>query len=665
MFLKRITNYLFLMLLLIFKSSFASEVVIISADGEYVMGAGESMEVSEEKAKKIAIQKAAEQAGVYVKSYTKVKNLALESDVIEVIANHSMKIEVVDKKKTVVGDLDAIKFYVKIKATLSQEDIATNLKKIMHDQKIVDDYNRLKVDFEKQNKEVERLKRQLEIATGGDKQRIAKLISEEEKKYKAILWLERAQSLPINEWNIEEKLKALEKVLELNPDIPQAYLGIAEVLENKYLGEPSDDKEKEDILDALRDAVEHLNRALSLDENYAEAYAYRAEILYKIKQLENSEEDEKEYNTKILKDINRALALNAKDKSKLYYLRSTIYLEELQNIEMEQERKDKYDSKIIEEQFNKAINEIDLAGSLCNEKDLWCLVEYNRRKAGAYSIIIQYYQISGNTAKVDEYLLIRNKFSQKASVFEEQYFKGEKQGAEEGEELLLEDFYNTEYGKIEYELIHMGWREKATGITDKVLKEKNEEEQEKIFKEVEARISKKISTGTASAEEYIFMSYVTENPQTSRNYFEKGVALYEKRQPQGLDALLLTKFYLERAGMEENSDIALNYLNKAKAIIVKHLPQAEKAMSISEALLLASEMEKGERNIKVLKRIFALNKQQAEAFWWYAFAISTSNKAAEIYERLDLPLKAREEYLYLCNTFKYEEACKNAERLKN
>ncbi len=656
---KKFFVYLLLWLFFGWRAVFSAEQLVVSAEGEYVMGAGESMEVSEEKAKKIAIQKAAEQAGAYVRSYTKLNKLAIENDVVEVIANHSMKIEVLDRKKMVVGDVDAIKFYVKIKATLSQEDIAANLKKIMQDQKIVDDYNRLKTEFEKQNKEVERLKKQLEIATGGDKQKIAKLISQEEKRYKANLWLERAQSLSM--WNNEEKLKALEKALELNPDMPQAYLGIAEVLKDRYMGTPEDDKEKEDKLDALRDAVEHLNRALSLDENYAEAYVYRAEILYEIKRLENSEENEKEYNTKILKDINRALALNATNKSKLYYLRSTIYLEELQNLEEEQERRGKYDSKIIEEQFNKAINEIDLAGSLCNEKDLWCLVEYNRRKAGAYSIIIYYYQITGNTAKVDEYLLIRNKYSKKANEFEEQYFKAGEQKAEKGGK-LLEDFYNTEYGKIEYEL-EMGWKEKATGITDKVFKEKNEEEREKIFKKVEARIKQKISTGTASAEEYIVMSYIETNPQTGRNYFEKGIALYEKRQPRGLDALLLTNFYLQRAGTEENSDIAVNYLNKAKAVTLRHLPQAEKALSVEETLLLASEMERGEVNI-VLNKLSSLNKQQAEAFWWYTFAIRTSTQKAEIYERLDLPLKAGEEYHYLCNTFKYEAACKNAERLK-
>ncbi len=82
----------------------------------------------------------------------------------------------------------------------------------MQDQSIVDSYNRLKSDFEKQNKEMERLKRQLELATGGDKMKIAKLISEEEKKYKANLWLERAQQLS-SLFEREEALKAYKKSL--------------------------------------------------------------------------------------------------------------------------------------------------------------------------------------------------------------------------------------------------------------------------------------------------------------------------------------------------------------------------------------------------------------------------------------------------------------------
>lgn len=210
------------------------------------------------------------------------------------------------------------------------------------------------------------MKKQLELATAGDKEKIAKLISEEEKKYKANLWLDRAQK--INFLNSDEKLKAYEIALELNPDMPQAYLGIAKVMMDKHLGEPSNDKEREDKLDVLREAVEVLNRAIALDENYAEAYALRAEILNKVKWLENIEENEKDYNTKIFKDIDRALALNAPDKRELHYLRSYIYLDELQNAELEQAQKNEFNPEIIEGYLNKAIDEIDVAGSLCKEK---------------------------------------------------------------------------------------------------------------------------------------------------------------------------------------------------------------------------------------------------------------------------------------------------------
>lgn len=540
---KPLTIFCFLMVLLIFNNALATEPVVVISDGEYVMGAGESMEVSEEKAKRIAIQKAAEQAGAFVKSYTKVKNLALESDVIEVIANHSMKVEVLDRKKTVVGDIDAIKFYVRIKATMSQEDIEANLKKVMQDQSIVDEYNRLKADFEKQNKEMERLKRQLELATGGDKQKIAQLISEEERKYKANLWLERAQSL----FDIEEKLKAYEKALDLNPDMPQVYSGIAKALVDKYLGDPIDDKQKENKIEALKEAVENLNRAITLDENYAEAYALRAKILYELKWLEKSEESEedygKDYNTKILKDINRALVLNAPNKGELYYLRSSIYLKELRDAELEQVEKDEFNPEIIEEHLNKAINEIDNAGSLCKEEDSGCLTEYYRQKAQAYLLAIQYYIRKGDSAKEKELGLVRDKFLQRAEELERQKeIKDKEEEAKWQEE--VKDLRETEYAKISYE-IEYGWKERITGISFKDLEVKSVEDQKKIGKQVEARIKQKISTGEASAEEYIAMSYIVEDSKTREDYFKKGISLMEKRNPQGIEALYLSNgFYI-------------------------------------------------------------------------------------------------------------------------
>ncbi|MGB9934741.1 tetratricopeptide repeat protein [Thermodesulfovibrio yellowstonii] len=662
MFKRNIINFIFLILLFLIKNSFAYEPVVIIADGEYVMGAGESMEISEEKAKRIAVQKAAEQAGAYVKSYTKVKNLALESDVIEVIANHAMKIEVLDRKKTVVGDVDAIKFYVKIKATMSQEDIEANLKKVRQDQSIVEEYNRLKADFDKQNREMEKLKRQLELATGGDKQKIAKLISEEEKKYKANLWLERAQQKDIIE--TEEAIKAYKKALELNPDIPQAYFGLAKTLYKtnvlKY-GLLEDDTQKEKLLRALKDALENINRAISLDENYADAYALRAEILSYLGNLEDIAE-KKDYNDKILKDINRALALNASNKAELYYLRASMYLDELQNAELEQAKADQFDYRVIEEYFNKALNEIDNAGSLCKEEK--CLAEHYRRKAYAYIFIINYYLRREDIAKTKEFTSMREKLLQKADEIEKRKMQQEEKFDKEVQE-QIKDLYQTEFGKIVYEL-EKGWKEKVTGISLKDLEEKSREEQQKIFNQIETIIRQKISSGKASAEEYILMSYFEENPQTKKAYFDRGIALYEKRNSQGVDAILLVQFYLDGTIMQ-NDDVKLNYLNKAKAVVDRNFAQAQKILSMDEFRLLISEMEKAKSDIErfnVVKKLAKLNRQQAEAFHWLQFAFMISHQKAEIYERLDLPLKALEEYLYLCKTFKIDEACKNAERLK-
>ncbi|WP_353683657.1 hypothetical protein V4D30_07180 [Thermodesulfovibrio sp. 3907-1M] len=641
-----------------FTVAFASEPVVITADGEYVMGNGETMEVAEERAKKAAIQKAAEQAGAYVKSYTKVKNLALESDVIEVIANHSMKVEVIEKKKSVLGDVDAIRFYVKIKATMTQEEIEANLKKVREDQSIVEAYNRLKAEFEKQDKEMAKLKRQLEFATAGDKQKIAKLISEEEKKYKANLWLERAQEV----WDTDEKLKAYEKALEFNPDLPQAYLGIAKAMIDKHIGEPSSDKEREDKLDALRDAVESINRAIALDENYADAYALRADTLHKIKWMENQDENKKDYDERILKDISRALALNASNKGDLYYLRASIYLEELHDAELEQAKTDQYNYEVIEDYLNKALKEIDMAVSLCKEEDLACLAENYRKKASAYSVARAYYIRRGNKKREKVFEDLRNKFIAKAEEVE----KREEAKLDETiskEEALFSQYVKSEYGKIEYYLFGGGWEERVAGVSFKEMRQKSEDEREKKGKELISKLEKKISSGTASAEEYLFMSYRVE-PPLKEEYFKKGISLLEKRNPQGIDLLLLVYLYLSHGG---NYDVQLSYLSKAKKIVDKNLSQAQKALSINEVISLSSEMEKAKSDTDradVTKKLAKLNKEQAEAFYWFAFAAQISNQKAEIYERLDLPQKAREEYLYLCNTFKDDRACKNAERLK-
>ena len=144
----------------------------IIAVGEYTMGDGETPEVAGEKARKEAIRAAAEEAGAFVKSYSKVQNLILAEDVVEVVADHAMKITVLDKKRSMVGNLEAIKFQVKIKAVMTTEDVAANLKKVQEDRGVVDAYNRLKVDYDRQSRDMETLKKRLTEAGGEEKKQV-------------------------------------------------------------------------------------------------------------------------------------------------------------------------------------------------------------------------------------------------------------------------------------------------------------------------------------------------------------------------------------------------------------------------------------------------------------------------------------------------------------
>lgn len=255
-------------------------------------------------------------------------------------------------------------------------------------------------------------------------------------------------------------------------------------------------------------------------------------------------------------------------------------------------------------------------------------------------------------AKSDEYDSLKNKFVQKAEEIKIQ----ERERWKEKEAKLDEEFSQTEYRKIEFQIIDEGWKERATGISIKELQQKTEKEQEEIGKKIEAKVRQKIATGMANALEYIFISRIEENLQKRKSYLKKGLDLLE-RNPHGIDGLLLVRFYLD-----------IDELDKAKSVVDKNLSEAQNTLSLKEFIKLSSRManiKSDTESLDVMNKLSKLNKQQAEAFFWLSFAERIAIHKAEMYEKLDLVQKAREEYLYLCNTFKNEDACKNAERLKN
>lgn len=65
----------------------------IQATGVYQMGENDSIAAAKENARKDAMRNAAEQAGVYVRSYSKTKNLRLTDDQVEIISIQTMQVK--------------------------------------------------------------------------------------------------------------------------------------------------------------------------------------------------------------------------------------------------------------------------------------------------------------------------------------------------------------------------------------------------------------------------------------------------------------------------------------------------------------------------------------------------------------------------------------------
>lgn len=238
-----------------------SEAREIIATGEYVMGDGETMSVAEKRARMNAVHQAAEEAGAFVRSYSKVLNMILEEDVVEVIAEHAMNITVLSKKRELMGD--AVRFTVKIKAEISNADINANLKRVAEERQAVADYQKLKDEFDSQSRLLKALKKQLAAAPAEQRKEVLSKIGENETQFRATLFLEEGLRR-LSSLDNSGADTALTKAIELNPKLALAYAARAEA----RLWYADTDSLLEDV-----------NRAISLETANARYYAVRARII--------------------------------------------------------------------------------------------------------------------------------------------------------------------------------------------------------------------------------------------------------------------------------------------------------------------------------------------------------------------------------------------------
>lgn len=137
---------------------------VVVADATYIMGDGESPTFAETMVLQKAKQKALEEAGTYVESYTKVQNLDLTTEEIQTIAGSVLQVEVLENKRSLVGD--GLQFYLKIK-TIITSDKMEDLAQRIRGKNVAGEYTRLQGEYARLSREIESWKILIQKAPAG------------------------------------------------------------------------------------------------------------------------------------------------------------------------------------------------------------------------------------------------------------------------------------------------------------------------------------------------------------------------------------------------------------------------------------------------------------------------------------------------------------------
>lgn len=207
-------------LLLCLPAAGFSETKEIIAEGTYHMGDGETPNVAESRALLQAKRVAVEQAGTYVESYSKVKNLQLTEDEIQVLASGLMEVTVLDKKRSIAGD--GFNFSVKIRAIVHPDKMEEMAKRVK-EKSAVGDYKTVQEAYDKSQKEIEVLKHQLAQAKNEqEKSRVESKITDVERSFQANEWLEKGEQAWLND-QTDTAIDAYTKAIGLRPNHAKAY----------------------------------------------------------------------------------------------------------------------------------------------------------------------------------------------------------------------------------------------------------------------------------------------------------------------------------------------------------------------------------------------------------------------------------------------------------
>ena len=291
----KIFSTLIIALLIIFQTVGFAASETFSASGEYLMSDYDTPEIAEEIALDFAKQNAAEQAGIYLESYS--RSIDSEVDELEIKTVASSKVEVLDKNITRQNQAGGrILLRANIRAAVDTSELDNFLAQTRQErQQAIQRYKALQEMNNKIKQDIDEF--QSKLTAIKDEVKDDDLIVEQERinrEFLAIKKLDNIKKLNFDDYASKQKLS--DEAIKINPRNGKAYIERAYAT---YMEGINPTK-------VLKDYT----RAMSLEPNNADYYNKRASFyLDYLKESENA-----------IKDWERALELDPENSSAVFSL---------------------------------------------------------------------------------------------------------------------------------------------------------------------------------------------------------------------------------------------------------------------------------------------------------------------------------------------------------
>ena len=275
-----------------------AEVKTYTGEGEYLMSDFETPEVAKQRAKNRAEQNAQEQAGIYLESYSHMKNFELLNDEIITISSGIIKILDTKYRQEILSDVNAILIHVTIKAEIDSDNMDKWLNKSIEQRRQINSQlEELRQENAKQEATVENLKSQLAEGTAS-KADVVKNLQEQDKIFTFNQKIEEGWKF-YAAGNYQQAVQSFTDAINIFPRNAYGYFGRGTAYSE---------------LKEMQNALDDFNKSIEIAPNHF-TYNNRGKINF---ELNN--------NQAALEDFNKALQVNPNDAT-AYLNRGSVYFD--------------------------------------------------------------------------------------------------------------------------------------------------------------------------------------------------------------------------------------------------------------------------------------------------------------------------------------------------